>query len=134
MSKYEYTIMMADEVIDTRKSNREYQYAIACLRGPMWRKGRIKELERGIVRVTAELLKPTCTESQKTEYNRILIESGKRIVEIEGWKDDWYVVGYCGNMALATKAHAKESKFIGDCGWDRVVIQPVLKREIKKRV
>ena len=133
MSNYEYTIMMADEVIDTRKSDREYQYAIACMRGPKWRAAKLKELEAGLGKIGGELANPALDERQIKQLQDLAVSMSLRHVKLQGDKDDWYVVGYCGNMALATKAHAKESKFIGDCGWDRVVIQPVFKREIKKR-
>ena len=134
MSKYEYTIMMADKVIDTRKSNREYEYAIAALRGPKWRASRIKELELQIKKCSANLGSPTCSAADKQMYEKMIIEMGVRHVQMQGWADDWYVVGYCGNRTLAQKAHAKESKFVGDWGWDDVVILGVNKREIKKRV
>lgn len=133
MSKYEYTIMIADEVVDTRKSNREYQYAIACLRGPKWRAGKIKSCEHELAIVGAKLANPALSPTEIEFYQKLAVSLGLRHIEMQAWKDDWVVVSYCGNMALAVKAQAKEAKFIGDHGWDRVVIQPVLKREIKKR-
>lgn len=133
MPQYEYTIMIADEVVDTRKSNREYQYAIACLRGPKWRAGRMKDLEDGLAKIGAKLANPALTPKEIEEYQKYATSMGLRHVEMQGWKDDWCVVSYCGNMSLAQKAHAKESKYVGQWGWDRVVIQPVLKRDIKKR-
>jgi len=134
MSKYEYTIIIADEVVDTRKSNREYEFAIACMRGPKWRAAKLKELEDQIKKVAGKLAATDLTPRERETYEQMAIQLGVRHVEMQGWKDDWYVAGYCGNMALAHKAHAKESRFVGDWGWDRVIIQPVLKREIKKRV
>ena len=133
MSKYEYTIMIADEVVDTRKSNREYQYAIACFRGPKWRAAKLKEAEEQIAKVAGKLAATDLTPREREAYEQMAIQLGVRHVQMQGWKDDWYVVGYCGNMSLAQKAHAKESKHVGEWGWDRVMIQPVLKREIKKR-
>lgn len=134
MSKYEYTIMIADEVIDTRKSNREYEYAIACMRGPKWRARKLKELEDAITKGAAKLGNPAMTVRELEAQQQLLITWGKRHIEMQSWKDDWFVAGYCGNMALAQKAYAKEAKFIDGWGWDEVRIQPVLKREIKKRV
>lgn len=134
MSKYEYTIIIADEIVDTRKSNREYQYAIACMRGPKWRAGKLKDCEAEIAKVAAKLADTTLTPRETEAYQKLAIQLGVRHVQMQGWKDDWYVVGYCGNMSLALKAQAKELRYVGEHGWDRVVVQPVLKREIKKRV
>jgi hypothetical protein len=133
MSKYEYTIMIADEVIDTRKSNREYEYAIACMRGPKWRAGKFKQAEDELAKLGAKLANPALTPREIAAYQDLATRIGIRYVDMKGWKDDWFVAGYCGNMALALKAQAKELRFIGDWGWDEVRIQPVLKREIKKR-
>lgn len=133
MSKYEYTIMIADEVIDTRKSNREYEYAIACRRGPKWRAGKLKQAEDELAMLGAKLANPALTPREIAAYQDLATRIGIRYVDMKGWKDDWFVAGYCGNMNLAIKAKAKEDRFIGDWGWDEVRIQPVLKREIKKR-
>lgn len=134
MSKYEYTIMIADEVVDTRKSNREYEYAIACRRGPKWRARKLKELEDAISKAAGKLGSPTITSIEAESLQKYIIAWGSRHAEMQNWKDDWFVAGYCGNMALAQKAYAKEAKFIDGWGWDEVRIQPALKREIKKRV
>lgn len=133
MSKYEYTIMIADEVIDTRRSNREYEYAIACFRGPKWRAGKLKQIEHELALIGAKLANPAISQREITAYQDLATRIGLRHVEMQGWKDDWFVAGYCGNMSLALKAKAKEDRFINDWGWDEVRIQPALKREIKKR-